>query len=332
MAEDKLKRYLVIRLGAFGDCLIVSPLLHFLKQQKHEVYILTSEQGEQIFKYNPNIDKLIPHKRNSVPNDKLGDYFKSIKETYECEEMINLCESIEVNLALYPTDPRYKYTKPELYQECNKNYYDETFKIAGFPDQTGWLPEMYFSKEEEKTIQGFFKQFKDWYVVLWGLSGSARNKTYPYVHDIINELLKRYSDMIFITVGDEACQILETPLRDNRVIKKSGIWSIRESMLACKYASLVVSPDTGILHASGCFTTPKIGLLTHSTIENITKHFKNDYSLEVEGVSCAPCFKIQYKPSVQCNLAEDNLTPLCMKFGILPERLLKQIERVKNNG
>ena len=42
-------------------------------------------------------------------------------------------------------------------------------------------------------------------------------------------------------------------------------------MILTKLVDLVISPDTGVLHASGAFDTPKIGLLGHTTIENITK-------------------------------------------------------------
>ena len=339
-----MKRYLIVRLGAFGDCLIITSLLRYLKQGGNEVYLLTSEQGEQVFANNPYIDKIKIHERDSIANENLRTYFESIQQAWECDELIDLCESIEVNLSLYPADPRYNYPKQEKIKLCNKNFYEETFRFAGinpiivsglqeFDFGKLYNPELFFTPQEERAMQGFFKQFKDWFVVLWGLSGSSRNKTYPtpYMFETVEALCQKYDDIVFITVGDELCQILEGPFEKNkRVIRKSGLWAMRESMLACKYASLVISPDTGLLHASGCFDTPKIGLLTHATKENITKHFKNDYSLEPEGVSCAPCFRIMYQADVQCNLADDRITPMCLAYGMTPERVIKQIERAKN--
>jgi len=325
-------RYLICRpAGALGDCIIVTPLIRYLKQVGNEVYILTSLQGDEIYRNNPNLDKVRVHDKDSIPNEALRDFFESLKVAYECDKMIDLCESIEVNLSLYPADPRYNYTKQERFAMCNRNFYEETFRLAGCQGQLGsqpYLPEMFFTPQEEKQMQKFFKQFKDKFVILWGLSGSARNKTYPYVKEVIDKI----PDAIFITVGDELCQILESPfIKNEQVIRKSGLWTFRESALACKYANLVISPDTGLLHASGCFDTPKIGLLTHTTRENITKHFKNDYSLEAEGVSCAPCFRIMYNCGCQCNLAEDFITPLCMFLGIIPDRIIDSIEKIKAN-
>jgi hypothetical protein len=95
----------------------------------------------------------------------------------------------------------------------------------------------------------------------------------------------------------------------------SGVWKMRESVLACKYASLVISPDTGLLHGSGCWDTPKIGLFTATTIENVSRYFTNDYSIEANGIGCAPCLSLIYSAENQCTLG-DNKMPICMAKGI----------------
>lgn len=340
-------RILIVRLGGIGDCLIVTPLIKYLYEQGNEIYFLTSEQGMEIYKNNPHITKLHLHPKNSIPNEALGDYFESFKQSWECDKIIDLCESIEVNLALYPSSPRYKYTKQEKYALCDKNYYEETFKIAQKqlagtstmpliwqekPQGSLFLPEVYIDASEEKEMQTFIRQFKDKFVIIWGLSGSARCKTYPYVEEVMQAAFKQWPDVVFITVGDEICQVLEKPLeRYSKVIRKSGQWSIRQSILACKYANLVIAPDTGILHGAGCFDTPKIGLLTHSTIVNITKYFKNDYSIECDHdlVSCSPCFQLHYVSKISCNFGIDGYTPLCMAVGLPINRIIEQIKKVR---
>jgi len=338
-------RILIVRLGAIGDSIITTPLVRYLKQRGNEIYYLGSETAQTILQNNPHVDKFISHVRDSVPNDKLGDYFESVRAAHECDKMIDLCESIEVNLALYPNDPRSKYPKYERMEMCNKNYYEETLRIAGvdlcrplqgdemgrsiFQENSFFNPEIFFTSEEESEMEKFFKELSGRFVILWGLSGSSRNKTYPYSDKVIKRLIKDHGDVSVITVGDEACQILEYPICDvKRVICKSGQWSIRQSILACKYASLVVSPDTGLLHGAGAYPTPKIGLFTATTRENVTRHFLNDYSLEPEGIDCAPCFLLIYKANVQSNMAEDGLTPLCMAYGIPPQKLIERIEEV----
>jgi ADP-heptose:LPS heptosyltransferase len=258
-------KVLVVRLGAFGDMLITTPLIRHLSNSGFEIFLLTSDQGQIIYENNPHIKKIIVHKKDSIPNKHLRTYFDSIAQAYECEKIIDLCESIEVNLSVYPTSPKFCYPKNELMKICNKNFYEETFRKANININRSpglYLPELFFTPYEEKQMQKFFDKLHNKFVIVWGISGSMRCKTYPYASEIIGELIEN-EKIAVITVGDELCQALEVNLKHPQIINKSGIWSMRESMLACKYANLVISPDTGLLHASGCFKTPKIGLLTH---------------------------------------------------------------------
>ena len=203
-------------------------------------------------------------------------------------------------------------------------------------------PKMFFTSDEEVCMHNFFVDFRKRVkmIVMWGLSGSAANKTYPYVPEVMYPLLDKYPWLGFLTVGDEVCRILETELKHERIFNRSGVWSIRQSCLATKYVDLVIAPDTGILHAAGMYNTPKIGLLTHTSRNNITKHFINDYSLTAEEgghpffkeLSCSPCYKIIYNKRIQCNLThvKDTKTPVCMAYGFPPEKVISRIEEVLN--
>ncbi len=331
------KRILIARLGAIGDTIITTPLVSLLHKEGYEVFYLTSEVGAVLLEHNPKIAKIITHPKDSVPSNLLGDYFKSVAQYHECDYVVDLCESIEVNLALYPYDPRYKYTKRERKELCDRNYYEETLEIAKnqlfrqgcapFQYPVKPNPEYYFSHDEDVAMRTFFHKYAGVFTVVIGLSGSARQKTFPFYKELIEALTKEIPSIQFVTVGDEACQILEynlTPLEN--VMCTSGIWSIRQSVLATKYASVVISPDTGLLHGSGAFDTPKIGLLTSTSKENITKHFENDFSMEAQGVGCAPCYYLIHDADTQCNLGQDRAC-LCMSkghtVGDIMERILE---------
>jgi ADP-heptose:LPS heptosyltransferase len=337
-------RILIARLGAYGDTLITTPLIRYLKQQGHEIYYLTSDNGRTILENNPNVDKLIFHERDSVPNTKLGEYFEATKKLYECDQLIDLCESIEINLAFSPSQPQSKYPKFEKMAIANRNYYEETFEftarqvgdygrlVMGWKDHN-LNPEMFFTEQEEKFIEEDIRiPYMGKKKILWGLSGSSRQKTYPPEYMV--KVIQAFPDYIHITVGEEVCRLLEWPfshvsVKDQfpNVVTRAAKFTMRESILACKYVDLVIAPDTGLLHGSGCFDTPKIGLLTNTSRENITKHFKNDYSLEAENVACAPCFNLIYDANVQAQTDEEDV-PLCMKWGHPPERLIKRIKEV----
>lgn len=341
-------RILVCRLGAIGDTIITSPLIRYLKQQGHEIYYLGSEVAQDILKENPNIDKFILHVRDSIPSTELGKYFESVRIAHECDKLVDLCESLEVSLALTPSQPAYNYPKYERKEMCNVNYYERTFDLAqaslgqGNPIQyapyklvSDLNPEMFFTEAEEKYILDDIRTpYMGKKKILWGLSGSSRQKTIP--PQTMIEVIKAFPDCIHITVGDEACRILEWPwshpsvkAQFPNVVCRSGKYTIRESILACKYVDLVIAPDTGLLHGSGCFDTPKIGIFTNTTNENIAKHFKNNYSLDAKPLGCAPCFRLIYNASVQCTHADDGITPICISEMCQPaERIIKRINEV----
>lgn len=296
----------------------------------NEIYLMTSaENGMDVFQNNIYVDKLIPYERDTVPIEKLGELLESTRQAYECDKVIDMCESLECKLALYPPDPRYMFPKYERKDLCNKNYYDYAFEFTGYPEVKGrGRGELFFTPEEKMEMDTFFNHFSKMFIVLWGLAGSGRNKAYPAAQAVQLDLLNKYPDLLIITVGDYPCKLLEI---DNhpRIIAKSGIWNKRQSMLACRYVNLVVSPDTGLLHSTGCFSTPKIGLLGHSTIENVTKYFENDYSIEAE-CDCAPCFRLIVNAVIQCPIDPYSSGCLCMTQGLPAKRVLEHIDSVIN--
>lgn len=320
-------RILIVRLGAIGDCIQITPLAKYIKERGNEVYILTSEQGMEILKANPFIDKLIYHKKDSVSDSELGDYFARVQKENACDKLINLCESIEVKYLFHPVDPQYNYTKEERLALANKNHYDAIFEAAGYPDIKGRLPQLYFTEDEEKEFMSFRNDIIGKFFVLWCLSGSAMHKVFPYTRYVMETLLNRYPDIVFVTVGDDWCEILEGELESDRIIHKANKWNIRQTAIASKYASLVIAPETGVLHMAGCFDTPKTGLLTHTTRECLTKYFKNDYSMEAK-VSCAPCFRMIYNAKIQCPIDSVTAAPWCVAFGFNPDDLISKIEGI----
>lgn len=338
-------RVLVVRLGAYGDMLIITPLLRYLKQQGHEVYLNTSKCGQEMMLHNPYVDKLLYYEANSVPDHELAAYWEKMRQDEGCDVLINMCESLERAISLHPMDPYYNQTKAERRERCDKNFYEYAFEHArihapklipnfysDFQDDYdhAWLrPEVFFSEEECEAMAPFIQKHAGSPLIIWGMSGSSLNKAYPYTHYVIADLLRKFPKAKVVTVGSELDSVLEEGMPD-KVIKMCGKWTMRESILACSQADLVIAGDTGLLHGAGCFDTHKIGLIGSNTKNNITKHFLNDHSLEADSsaVACAPCFRIIYGASLQCPIDEVTAIPLCMSQGIKPELLLETIVKV----
>jgi ADP-heptose:LPS heptosyltransferase len=285
---------LLVRYGAYGDALNITPVIKKLHEDGYEVIVNVNKRTEEVLRHNPHISRFIMHDE-SVPIDKLEAVWDKVKAENPHDKYINFSESIECNVALHPINPEYIYPKYERYERCNRNYYDVTERWAGL-DGCVKRPEFYYTEAEEKEAVQYIKPGK--FNILWALSGSGKQKVYPWAEYVIGQILKDYTDVQIITIGDLRSQLLET-LQDERITNLSGEIPMRISMILTKFVDLVISPDTGVLHASGCYDTPKIGILGHTNIENITKYFTNDYSIEAE-VPCAPCFHLIYDHDVQC--------------------------------
>lgn len=131
-------------------------------------------------------------------------------------------------------------------------------------------------------------------IILWSLSGSAVHKTWPYLDAVIARLMLRDKDTKVVLTGDHLCQVLEAGWEtESRVVRKSGVWTIRETLAFAQVADVVVGPETGVLNAVGFESVPKVITLSHSSIENLTRDWVNCTNL-VPTTACYPCHQLHY--------------------------------------
>ena len=326
-----MKKALVIRLGAIGDNIIITPVLSRLKELGYYVILNTNQKGKDLFQNDSRVDEIIKHDE-TMSYDDLYDHWDKMKEEIKPDFFVNFTGSIENNLALHPIQPDYILPKYDRVLKCNRNYYIETAKWAkleGCPTR----PSLQISEPDDEFAKSIIK--KDKYNILWALSGSGCNKVYPWTEFVMGSVMKEFPDVHFITVGDTKCKILENrhhQLPQESFTELAGEISIIKSMALTKHVDLVISPDTGVLHAAGCWKTPKIGLLGHTTKKNITETFENDYSIEAD-CACAPCFYLIYEHQIQCPVDLITKAAWCMSCGIQPEDVYERISLViKKHG
>jgi len=330
------KECLVIRYGAFGDAVWVTPVLRQLKKEGWYVVYNCTPYSAEVLRECPWIDEFILQERDVVPNIELGEYWKETSESFD--RVINLCQSVERTLLVQQGRPEYHLSHKKRHELCNVNYMDRTMEIAGYPEMKGQLPELHFTEMEEELAGFIRKDHEDKFFILWSLSGSSLHKCYPWSHIVATTIHQKYpDDIVIFTVGDEMCKMLESWQHRN-TYNRSGIWNIRQSMLMTKYADLVIGPETGVLNASSCFETPKIVFLSHSSNENLTKYWQNCTPLRAN-VNCQPCHRLIYdgeclKSNNQVRAIDGELIPLkvqhdgakCME-ALRPETIIEAIEK-----
>jgi len=325
-----MKTACVLRWGAFGDLVIASPVFAQLKSEGYHVTANVISRGEPVIRHNPNIDKIVVYEDGTIAHDKLDEYWAELSKGFD--RFINLTGSIENGLlASERNDASYHLSHEERHAKFNYNYYDRTMEIAGYPELKGKTGELYFTSVEHEWARSFRKKFKNKFLILWSLSGSSFHKAYPWAEYVAEGMQNIHPDLNIVTIGDDICRFLEWEHAQTRCM--SGVLLIRKSMILTQYADLVISTETGILNAAGCFDTPKIALLSHSSEENLTKYFRNCINLHAD-VECYPCHRLIYTQNA-CRLERVSQAPVCMgnlKASALVEAIEKYYQSWRNDG
>jgi ADP-heptose:LPS heptosyltransferase len=309
----------VIRYGALGDAVWMTPLLKQLKADGYHVVLNCTEYSAQVLKECPWIDEFIFQGKDVVPNEELKPYWDMISEGFA--KVINLSGSVEDVLLVREGSDDANLGHAVRHAMCNKNYMDATMARGGYPEMTGCLPELHFTLLEEELGQMVRTMKDDKFIILWSLSGSAFHKLYPWSEYVAGSIERELPNAQIITVGDHLCQILEWQLPGT--LNKCGKFTVRQSMIMTKFADLVIGPETGILNAAACYETPKIVFMSHSSVENLTKYWKNCHSVAALDCECQPCHKLIYTPS--CPKDEISGAPKCCA-GIKPETVFAMIK------
>ena len=320
--DKKSKTLCIIRYGAWGDAIMLSPVFKYFKQEGWYITLNCTQKCFDILNTNPNIDAFLLQDDGEIPFENLDKHWKELNKKFD--RVINFTGSIENSLLIAQNQPEWNWSKDQRHERCNVNYYDHTMKLAGFPDKTGEIGELHFKAAEERWAATVRKRYPG-FLVVWCLSGSAIHKIYPYADVVIQALVSAIPEATVILVGEQATKGIIDP--HPRIMDWCGRFNIRKSFILTKIADLVVSPETSVLAASGCFNTPKIALLSHGSEVNVTKYYKNCYSVR-QDVSCSPCHKLHFSRET-CPLVKETQFPVCM--GLLdPKKLLQPIEEIYN--
>ena len=328
-----MAKLLIFRSGAFGDNVIITPVIRYLKERGHTLIVVTSKRGMEVFKDNPNIERLVQHKEET-PIDKLAENIEWLRKKFKCEKVLDFSESIEVALSQHPRSPSYKLSKPERLAKFNRNFYEYAFEHARgtAPElfnekETSYTPELFFTKHEIDDAQQYLDVER--FNLLIGMSGSGNNKAWPWTQNLIYKIIEEYPEVHVVTVGDARCKLIE-PITKDRITNLSGEIPMRTAMALTGLVNLVIAPDTGIIHAAGCYDTPKLCLLGHNTKECITKHFENDHSVEADSnlAPCSPCLFLVYDMTLQCPINLSTKSSVCMSDGIPLETVFEKFKEI----
>lgn len=298
------KTVCVVRYGGFGDSIQAANILPELKRQGYHVTFMTTPNGQNILKHDPHVDAWLIQDVDQVPNHELPYYWEAQARRFD--RFIQLSESVEGTLLAFPGRANHMWPANLRRQEMGtKNYLEWTARLAELPYKSE--ARFYPSPEERmKALQYLTDMRRSLagnlppmarlprrFVILWALSGSSMHKFYPHQDKVIAQVLATMPEAVVVFSGDEVCKILEAGWETTeRVRCESGEMGIRDTLTLAQVVDCVVGPETGVLNAVAFEPMAKVVLLSHSSQENLSKHWENTATLTPASTPCYPCHRL----------------------------------------
>jgi ADP-heptose:LPS heptosyltransferase len=333
IAQRHEKSVCVCRFGGFGDMLQAANILPQLKRDGWHVTVMTTPKGQDVIRLDPHVDAWLIQDDNQVPNHLLGEYWAV--QAKQFDRFINLSESVEGTLLAIPGRTNHAWPDSVRRVELNRNYLEWTAQLAevAYSNETRF----YGSTEENLKVTRYYNDLraeldpqpfgvipKHIFVITWALAGSSVHKFYPWQDSVIAAILQELPQAVVILTGDFACQILEQGWEvEPRVRTESGNMSIRDTLALAQQSHCVVGPETGVLNAVAFEDNAKVLMLSHSSHENLTKHWTNTTALEPVDTPCYPCHRLHYG-SEFCHLHDQTGAAMC-QLSIMPDRVMDAI-------
>lgn len=280
----------VVRYGGFGDLIQTANILPTLQEQGYHVTVMTTPKGQDILRHDPHVDAWWIQDKDQVPNHELNAYWDVVGKKFDT--FINLCESVEGTLLAMPGRANHRWPDAVRHKHMDVNYLEFTAELAGIPYES--RAKFYPSKQEDKAARA--RLLPGGLNIVFALAGSSQHKFYPGQDAVIANILREHPQCRIFMVGDEACKILQMGWeKERRVVFLSGELSIRDTLALAKVADVVVGCETGVLNAVAFEPNRKVVLLSHSSNENLTKHWENTFVMVPPAtLGCYPCHRLHY--------------------------------------
>jgi len=324
----------VVRYGGFGDMIQASNILPELRRQGFHVTMMTTPRGHDIVKHDPHIDAFFMQDVDQVPNQELADFWAV--QAARFDRFINLSESVEGTLLAMPGRANHLWPDNLRRELLGQNYLEFTAKLAQIPYRSE--ARFYASEDETLKAKAYLADVKNTlagplkigmrapprFNILWCLAGSSIHKFYPAQDEVIANVLRSIPEAVIVFSGDIACKILESGWeKEPRVRCTSGEMDVRDSLSLAQVVDCVVGPETGTLNAVAFEQVPKVIMLSHSSHENLTKHWVNTAVLTPASTDCYPCHRLHYTREF-CHEDAATGAAMCQK-NIDPNRVFEAI-------
>jgi ADP-heptose:LPS heptosyltransferase len=296
-------KILIIRFSSIGDIVLTTPVVRCLKQQlpNAEIHFVTKSKFESLIKNNPNIDKI------HLLNDSLFELIQQLKSE-KFDFIIDLHNNLRTRIikALI-AGKSYSFNKLNFEKWMLVNFkinwlpnvhivdrYLATTKSLKIVNDNAGL-DFFLTKSDDDFGIEFQKCSQPYFA--FAIGGQFATKKMPPQKMV--ELIKTIPNKVVLLGGKEDESAANFILENTNITESfCGKISLTQSAAIVKYASAVITHDTGLMHIAAAFQK-KIYVIWGNTIPQFGMYpylkNKNNYTnIQVENLSCRPCSKIGF--------------------------------------
>lgn len=306
--SPKYRKILVIQTAFLGDAILTTSLIRAMKKTfpHAEIDMMTILQTSEIFKYNPNINKIIIFNKRKA-TAKLFSFIKLVliirKQHYDLAFSVQGSFTSSLLMYLGNIRRRIGFNRQKLLTDkvildqrihASQRHLNllKIFSNSNYSYQT----EIFWSEDDEKYAKKIIAEVKQnhQYIVAIAPGSTWKTKRWPkeYYIALIDRLTK-YRFKIFLIGGKEdqrLCQkIMEKTNAD--VTNLAGLLSILQSCSLIEKIDLLISNDSAPLHVANAVKTDVFAIFGPTVKEfGFFPFRKNDKTFEVD-LPCRPCSK-----------------------------------------
>lgn len=291
--QNKMKKILIIRLGAIGDVVHTTNAYRAIKNKYPNVVVhyMTTKTQACFLQNDKDIEKVIVVEKSDLNFGKSNSLVRLLRaEKYDC--VLNLQPNFNTRLLCFMAG----IFKQSIYKKSFKLHAVENFfKVAQKYFKNIELPpkmKIYLSEESIKFATQEFEQLPHPIIAFnaGGIISPRQGRTYPVEKwlELGQEINKKYGGTIVLTgtnVDYEFLKPLETLPNAKSYIGKT---TLEQNAAIIGQCDLMISGDSGPLHIATALDVPSIGLYGSMPIERTGTYGENCVSIKSD-MPCVPC-------------------------------------------
>ena len=305
-------KVLVIRFSSIGDIVLTTPVVRCLKQQQPGVVVhyLTKASYKPLLDNNPYIDKLhyLQDDINPLIEELKQEKFDCIIDLHHNIRTLRIKKALKVRNYSFPKLNVQKWLLTNLKMDLMPDKsiverYFETVHPLGVHNDTKGLD--YFLDPEDHLTNADIPMSHWNGFVGCVIGGSYNTKKLPVAQ--WRKFCEQIPFPVMLLGGPEDKEEGEqiASLDPIKIYNSCGRFNLNESAELVKYARIIVSNDTGLMHIAAAYqkpivslwgnTSPEMGMFPYYGYNNLKQRVApQSIIVENKNLSCHPCSKIGY--------------------------------------